>query len=87
MMISIEMPSYEVLTEVKQWPTWEKEPCEFNEDYTRKEKFYILEGAGELSTECGMVKPFSAGDFITVEAGVLVTWKITESVKKHFKYF
>lgn len=86
-MIKLETPGIGQLEELSAWPTWEKEVCEFDWDYTEKEQFYIIEGIAIISTRCGLEVTIKAGDFVTVEKGVLCSWKITAPIKKNFKFY
>lgn len=86
-MISVITPNAEQLSEVTQWPVWEKEPSTFDWDYTEKEVFYILEGEAFLTSECGIEQRLKAGDLVTVEPGIVVQWQIIETVRKHYKFF
>ena len=86
-MIKKERISSEKLDEVSQWPVWEKEISEFDHDYTEKERFYIVEGVANLSTESGLDVTIGAGDFVTVKNGIVVTWAISAPIKKHFKFY
>ncbi len=86
-MITVETPDSSALEEIRKWPVWEKEPCSFDEDYTAREQFYILEGSARLSVDGEPACPISPGDLVTVEKGVLVRWQISTPLKKHFKFF
>lgn len=86
-MITVISPDTQQLEEVSQWPVWEKEPSEFDWDYTEKEVFYILEGAANLSSAIGLQQSLKAGDLVTVEQGIVVHWQITAPIRKHYKFF
>lgn len=86
-MIDISQADNAQLTTVIQWPIWQKAPCTFDEDYTEKEMFYILEGRANLSIAGQPTSQICAGDLVTIEAGVIVTWQILEEIKKHYKFF
>ncbi len=47
------------------------------------EMHYIIEGAGEITTNNGDHITFAAGDMVTVMPDTTCTWNITESVEKH----
>ncbi|WP_315983590.1 cupin domain-containing protein [Aliamphritea spongicola] len=55
-MISVHSPDASQLETATQWPVWEKEACNFDEDYTATEMFYILDGEARLTTACGIDK-------------------------------
>ncbi|WP_271274384.1 cupin domain-containing protein [Aliamphritea hakodatensis] len=86
-MISVQSPDASQLETATQWPVWEKEICNFDEDYTAREMFYILDGEARLTTRCGIDQTIRQGDLVTVEAGVLVNWDIRQPIRKHFKFF
>ena len=90
-MIEVIKPDTDQLNEVLQWPVWEKEICNFDEDYTAREMFYILAGEARLTatTAAGekLDSVISSGDLVTVEAGILVNWDILQPVRKHYKFF
>lgn len=86
-MIKIESLDAKQLEQVSEWPTWVKEPCEFDWEYSQKEEFYIIEGAAKISTGRGQEVAIKAGDFVTVEKGVSSKWKVTAPIKKNFKFY
>ncbi len=67
------------------WPVWEKEPSEFPWEYDSEEKFYVIEGRAEVTTDSGTAS-FGAGDFVTMPSGLKCTWKILEKIRKHYNF-
>ncbi|EKD99382.1 MAG: hypothetical protein ACD_22C00278G0010 [uncultured bacterium] len=86
--IKIEKSSQQQLKSkgVFSWPIWEKEVSEFPWTYDQTEECYILEGRVVVEPETGEAVEFGVGDFVTFPRGLNCTWKILESVKKHYRY-
>ncbi len=78
-------PTEEEKREVENWPTWEKEPSEFEWEYGDKETCYILEGLAMVTAENGESVSFGAGDWVVFEPGLKCTWKIDQAMKKHYR--
>jgi uncharacterized cupin superfamily protein len=70
---------------VKGWGTWEKEPSEFEWDYTDEEHCYVIEGRAEIRTDEGTVH-IGKGDFVVFPRGLKCTWVVKESLKKHYRF-
>jgi len=87
-MIHVEKPSEEKLLKlnVKLWPVWEKEVSEFPWEYDEKETCYILEGHVIVTPDNDAPVHFGKGDLVVFEEGLKCTWKITSSVRKHYKF-
>jgi hypothetical protein len=70
---------------VEQWPIWEKEISEFDWDYDTDEQCYIIDGEVHVDTTEGSfhIKP---GDFVTFKKGLRCNWKITKSIRKHYRF-
>jgi uncharacterized cupin superfamily protein len=85
-MITVSAATPEQLIQAKQWEVWEKEPSEFDWDYTQKEIFYILEGAAKVTNPMGEAVALNAGDLVTIEKGGIVHWEITAHIRKHFLF-
>lgn len=88
MKIEIKKPTEEELKEldVGNWGIWEKEVSEFPWQYDEKESCYILEGKAEVIAESGEKVEFGKGDFVVFPKGLKCTWKITEPIRKHYKF-
>ncbi len=86
-MITVGQPDSTKLEEVKQWEVWVKEPCTFEHDQQKTESFYILEGNAVLTTDANVKTEISSGDFVTVKSGQIVTWEISNQIKKHFRFY
>jgi len=86
-MIKIEHPDSTKLDEIKQWDTWEKEPCTFDHDQQKTESFYILEGSATLNTETDSDVKIAPGDLVTVDKDQIVNWQVHEAVRKHYIFF
>lgn len=86
--ISIEKLSKEELDSkgVFSWPTWEKEPSEFDWSYSSPESCYILEGKAQVVPKNGKPVEFGAGDFVVFPQGMDCVWKISEGIKKHYNF-
>ena len=81
-------PSQERLEElaVKSWPIWEKEASEFPWHYGEMETCYILEGRVVVTPEGGEPVEIEAGDLVVFPQGMSCTWKITQDIRKHYKF-
>ena len=84
-MITVKKPSQEEIKRAKEWPIWEKEVSEFPWEYSQKETCYILQGHAEVITEDETVE-FGKGDWVEFPQGLECKWKITEPIKKHYKF-
>ncbi|MBX2882531.1 MAG: DUF861 domain-containing protein [Granulosicoccus sp.] len=68
---------------VDDWPI-KTLPCgPVSQTNSGTEMHYIIEGAGEITSDDGAHITFVAGDMITVMPDTTCTWNITESVEKH----
>ena len=90
MKITIKKPTEEDLKadDIRSWPIWEKEISTFDWHYDDKETCYILEGKVRVEPATGQGKPveFGPGDKVTFPEGMDCTWKISEPVRKHYKF-
>ena len=68
------------------WPTWEKEPSTFDWHYDDTEKCFILEGRVRVEPNDGDAVEFGPGDFVTFPKGMDCVWKVSEAVRKHYKF-
>ena len=83
-----ENPSEEKLQNlgIFSWPIWEKEVSEFPWEYADQETCYFLEGVAEIIPEDEESVTIEKGDLVIFPKGMKCTWKITEPVKKHYKF-
>jgi len=70
---------------IQSWGIWEKEPSEFDWDYTNEEHCYILEGRAKV-TEGDKAVEIKRGDYVVFPAGLQCRWKVTESIRKYFQF-
>ncbi len=68
------------------WPIWKKEISEFPWEYGDQETCYFLEGVAEIIPEDGECVTIRKGDLVIFPEGMKCAWKITEPVKKHYKF-
>jgi uncharacterized cupin superfamily protein len=72
--------------DVFSWPVWEKEVSTFDWHYDEKESCYILKGRVRVEPEEGEAVEFGPGDFIVFPEGMDCIWKISEPVRKHYRF-
>ncbi len=70
---------------IPNWPIWEKEVSTFEWQYDESEQFYLLEGKITLVT-AKQQHQITTGQFVTCPKGLKCIWKITEPVKKHYRF-
>lgn len=70
---------------ITNWPIWSCGVSEFDWEYTEQESCLLLEGEVEVTTDTETVK-FGAGDFVVFPEGLKCRWKVTQPVKKHYKF-
>jgi len=85
-MIKVEKPTDEQKKEAETWPVWEKEVSEFPYSYSSQEVFLVVEGKATVTPDDGEAVTFGAGDLVTMPNGMKCTWKITEPIKKHYRF-
>jgi uncharacterized cupin superfamily protein len=68
------------------WDTWSHGPGEFQWQYDEKETCYILAGKAKVTDKLGNEISFSAGDWVEFEKGLSCTWKISETINKHYRF-
>jgi len=86
MQIQVKKPTEEETKEMETQGIWEKEVSEFPWEYSDKETCLILEGKAEVTTEDGEQVTFEKGDLVVFPQGLKCTWKITEPIRKHYKF-
>ena len=72
--------------EVSGWPIWTKEAAEFPWTYNEPETCYLLEGEVTVTCPDGETASFGQGDLVTFPKGLSCTWKISQDVKKHYRF-
>jgi uncharacterized cupin superfamily protein len=85
MEITVRKPSDKEIKEAKTWPIWEKEASSFDWEYDEKETCLIISGKATVSG-AAVSAIFGAGDYVTFPAGLKCTWKITEKIRKHYRF-
>ena len=87
MKIEVRKPSAEELSSsgALSWPIWTCEVSTFDWVYDERETCYIL--AGEVTVEGGGEKvSFGQGDWVVFPKGLSCVWKVTQPVRKHFRF-
>lgn len=86
--ITVEKPDIAMLDRlgVASWPIWTKEASSFDWSYSSKETAYILEGEVTVTPKGGKPVSFGKGDLVTLEMGLVCTWEIKETLKKHYHF-
>lgn len=85
MKISVRKPTEEERQKMEKCPIWEKEPSEFPWYYDESETCLILEGEVTVETADDAVS-FGPGDLVVFPQGLNCTWKISQPVRKHYKF-
>jgi len=86
MKIEVRKPTEEEKQKAKSWGIWEKEVSEFPWEYDEKESCLILGGKAEVTTASGEKVKFGKDDFVVFPVGLKCKWKITEPIRKHYKF-
>jgi len=87
MKITVKKPTKEEIKIAELWPTWSKEPSEFEWEYAETETCYILKGEASVSSNNGEERAsFGAGDWVVFEKGLKCVWKIEKTIKKHYNF-
>ena len=68
------------------WPLWTKEASEFPWTYDEPETCYFLEGEVTVTCDDGDTARLGKGDLVTFPEGLSCTWKISQDVKKHYRF-
>lgn len=71
---------------IKDWPVWSKEVSEFPWTYDAQETCYFLAGAVTVTPVQGEPVTITAGDLAVFPAGLSCTWRITQPVRKHYRF-
>ena len=71
---------------VRQWDIWSKEISEFPWHYDSTETCYILAGEVTVIPDGGSEVTIGKGDLVTFAQGLSCTWKISQPVKKYYRF-
>ena len=71
---------------VSGWPIWTKEVSTFPWTYGDAETCYVLEGEVVVTPDGGEPVTIKAGDLVTFPRGMACSWKITQPIKKHYRF-
>ena len=72
--------------DVFSWPVWEKEVSTFDWHYDETESCYILKGRVRVEPAEGEAVEFGPGDFVVFPEGMDCVWKVSEPVRKHYRF-
>ncbi len=86
MKIEVKKPTDEEIKQTESWGIWEKEVSEFPWEYDEKETCYILEGKATVKAEDGEEVSFGKDDLVIFPKGLKCTWKVTEAIRKRYKF-
>jgi len=87
MKIEVRKPTAEELQalDVFGWPTWTCAPSTFDWSYSERETCYLLEG--QVTVEAGgQSVSFGKGDLVVFPRGLSCVWKVTQPVRKHYRF-
>lgn len=84
--MKIKKATQDEIKEAGSWPIWEKEVSEFSWEYNEPETFLVIEGKAEVTAEDESKVNFEKGDIVKMPKGLRCTWKITEDIKKYYKF-
>ncbi len=65
---------------------WEATPGTYHATYTDYEFVHVIEGKMTITPDGGTPVHIKAGDAFVVEANFKGTWKIEETIRKHFDF-
>ncbi len=70
------------------WPIWEKEVSRFDWEYDEPETCYFLEGQVRVEPAPGQGEPveFGRGCLVTFPRGLRCVWKVSQPVRKHYRF-
>ncbi len=69
---------------ISSWGVWEKEPSEFDWEYTSEEHCYIIEGKAEISSADGTMV-IEEGDYVVFPVGLKCRWKVERPLRKYYE--
>jgi uncharacterized cupin superfamily protein len=70
---------------ISSWGVWEKEPSEFDWEYTSEEHCYIIEGKAVVSSDDGIVA-IEEGDYVIFPAGLKCRWDVQKPLRKYYEF-
>jgi uncharacterized protein len=85
-MMKVWNPTEKEIRDTESWGTWSKEVSEFQWSYDDTETCLILEGAAFVRDTNGNTVEFKKGDMVRFEKGLSCTWKITDDLRKKYKF-
>jgi uncharacterized protein len=68
------------------WSIWTKEISEFPWTYDSEETCYFLAGEVTVTPTGGTPVTIGKRDLVTFPVGMSCTWKVTQPVKKHYRF-
>lgn len=71
---------------ITEWEIWKCSDPEIQYDYDRTVSLFVQEGSAKLTFEDGATLTLHPGDFLTVEKGANVTWRVTSPICSRFRY-
>ncbi|MBE0492957.1 MAG: cupin domain-containing protein [Thiomicrospira sp.] len=72
---------------VQHWPTWQKQPSEFDWHYDATEVCYLIKGEVLVTPEQGKAVLIKAGDLVTFPADLNCQWQVKQAVLKHYQFY
>lgn len=85
-MMKVWNPTEKEIKDAESWNTWSKEVSEFQWFYDDTETCLVLEGAALVQDTHGNTVEFKKGDMVRFEKGLSCTWKITDDLRKKYKF-
>ena len=70
---------------IKNWGIWEKEPSEFDWEYTSEEHCYIINGKAVIEAPDETVE-IKNGDYVVFPVGLKCKWRVVEPIKKYYTF-
>jgi len=70
---------------ISSWGVWEKEPSEFDWEYTSEEHCFIIEGKAVI-TSGNTTEVIEEGDYVIFPVGMKCNWKVKRSLKKYYNF-
>ena len=84
MELVVKKPPVPEVYELTDWPVWESEPAEFDRYYDKTEVALFTHGSVDVTFD-GRTVNIGAGDLVTFPKGMHCTWRILQTVRKHFQ--